>query len=318
MTTPPCHVQAVTCIATTSHHILSASDDSNINVWSLVGLLDIHAKPEPEPELTLSNHRGGILSLDVSSSSNPESSICVSLSKDKTCIIWNYQSGQLLRTLLLSGTPLCARLDPTCRGLIVASEGGAVSLVEFFGDQPLLGPRSAAVASVMSQVERSLGATDTDAGEISCLAFCYDATSFLTGHTGGKIFRWNLTEGGQPVELASLNASVTNIVFTSPIPGEPLHSLTNVVKPNLTKRPHSLTTQLQSQSRPSRRFHKELRTPGFSREFIEEAVLSFYDSETLHDDRDGSPEVDDMLWNLLNQQRALHKAHLGTGSVAEL
>ncbi|EMT61173.1 Pre-rRNA-processing protein IPI3 [Fusarium odoratissimum] len=77
VSTPPCHVQAVSCLAVTPYHILSGSDDSNINVWSISRLLELDAQAEQEPDLTLSNHRGAITSLTVGPGTNPETSICL-------------------------------------------------------------------------------------------------------------------------------------------------------------------------------------------------------------------------------------------------
>ena len=244
VTTPPCHVQAVSCLAVTPYHVLSASDDSNINVWSLARLLELGADPGHEPDLTLSNHRGAITDLAVGPGTNAETNLCVSASKDKTCILWNYQSGQVLRTLLFPAAPLCISLDPCARALFVAGEDGGLYLVELFGDKPLLGSRSAELASILVQVNAPLGVADDDAGSPSCLALNYDGTAVFTGHTKGKILRWSLTDNAHPTEVANLNASVTNVVFEPLMPEDKPCRTATVVKPNQTKRQYTFTTQL--------------------------------------------------------------------------
>ncbi|KAI5467926.1 WD40-repeat-containing domain protein [Mariannaea sp. PMI_226] len=261
VSTPPCHVQAITCLAVTPHHILSGSDDSNINVWSLSRLLDLHAHSEHEPELILSNHRGAITSLVVGPSTNPETSICVSASKDKTCIVWNFQTGQVLRTLLFPAPPLSICLDPSARALFVASEEGALYLVELFGGKkPILGGRCTEPASIVVQVTDPLAVSDPEAGQPSCLALTYDGTSVLSGHTKGKILRWSLAENAHPAELANLNASVTNIHFIPPLPSKEPTKTINIIKPNQNLKQYAFTAQLDTDLGLGSRFNQLLRT----------------------------------------------------------
>lgn len=267
-------MQAVSCLATTDSHVLTASDDSNINVWSLARLLEYGADPGFEPDLTLSNHRGAITSLVVASGDNAETSICVSASKDKTCIVWNYQTGQVLRTLLFPSIPLCATLDPCARALVVAAEDGSIFLVEFFGDKPLLGSRSAELSSIVVQVDSPLGVADADAGPATCIALNYNGTALITGHTKGKILRWNLTDNSHPAELANLNAAVTNLSFVPLLASQNSHQTPTVVKPNQSQRQYTLSAQISGDSAPSR-FSEMMNTPGFADDTITRALQSF-------------------------------------------
>ncbi|KAF4970875.1 hypothetical protein FSARC_2145 [Fusarium sarcochroum] len=277
VSTPPCHVQAVSCLAVTPYHILSGSDDSNINVWSLSRLLELDAQveQEQEPDLTLSNHRGAITSLAVGPGTNSETSICVSASKDKTCIIWNYQTGQLLRTLLFPTFPLCACLDPSARALFVSSEAGAVYLVELFGgDKPLLGSRSTELPSIVVQVNTPLAVSDPDVGQPSCLALTYDGTSILSGHTKGKILRWSLADNAHPTDVANLNASVTNLRFMPPLSTEQPTKAVNIVKPNQNLKRYNFTAQLTTDLGEETRLSQMLATNGFPSQSLETAISS--------------------------------------------
>ncbi|KAG7420691.1 WD40-repeat-containing domain protein [Fusarium sp. MPI-SDFR-AT-0072] len=275
VSTPPCHVQAVSCLAVTPYHILSGSDDSNINVWSISRLLELDAQTEQEPDLTLSNHRGAITSLTVGPGTNPETSICVSASKDKTCIIWNYQTGQLLRTLLFSDFPLCARLDPSARALFVSSEAGAVYLVELFGgDKPLLGSRSTELPSIVVQINTPLAVSDPEVGQPSCLALTYDGTSILSGHTKGKILRWSLAENGHPTDVANLNASVTNLCFIPPLSTEQPTKTVSIVKPNQSLKRYNFTAQLTTDLGEHTKLDQLLETNGIPSETLETAISS--------------------------------------------
>ncbi|KAF5712990.1 WD-repeat protein [Fusarium globosum] len=275
VSTPPCHVQAVSCLAVTPYHILSGSDDSNINVWSISRLLELDAQSEQEPDLTLSNHRGAITSLTVGPGTNPETSICVSASKDKTCIIWNYQTGQLLRTLLFPSFPLCARLDPSARALFVSSEAGAVYLVELFGgDKPLLGSRSTELPSIVVQINTPLAVSDPEVGQPSCLALTYDGTSILSGHTKGKILRWSLAENGHSTDVANLNASVTNLCFIPPLSTEQPTKAISIVKPNQSLKRYSFTAQLTTDLGEHTKLNQLLETSGIPSETLEAAISS--------------------------------------------
>ncbi|KAF5672762.1 WD-repeat protein [Fusarium heterosporum] len=275
VSTPPCHVQAVSCLAVTPYHILSGSDDSNINVWSLSRLLELDAQMEQEPDLTLSNHRGAITSLAVGPGTNSETSICVSASKDKTCIIWNYQTGQLLRTLLFPSFPLCACLDPSARALFVSSEAGALYLVELFGgDKPLLGSRSTELPSIVVQVNTPLAVSDPELGQPSCLALTYDGTSVLSGHTKGKVLRWTLAENSHPSDVANLNASVTNLCFMPPLSAEQPTKTVLIVKPNLSSKQYNFTAQLNTNLGEQTRLDQLLETNGFPSHSLETAISS--------------------------------------------
>ncbi|KAJ4263584.1 Pre-rRNA-processing protein ipi3 [Fusarium torreyae] len=295
VSTPPCHVQAVSCLAVTPYHILSGSDDSNINVWSLSRLLELDAQveQEQEPDLTLSNHRGAITSLAVGPGTNSETSICVSASKDKTCIIWNYQTGQLLRTLLFPTFPLCARLDPSARALFVSSEAGAVYLVELFGgDKPLLGSRSTELPSIVVQVNTPLAVSDPEVGQPSCLALTYDGTSILSGHTNGKILRWSLADSAHPTDVANLNASVTNLCFMPPLSAEQPTKAVNIVKPNQNLKRYNFTAQLTTDLGEETRLSQMLATNGFPSQSLETAISSMTNpSDEKQDDELGRQDA---------------------------
>ncbi|KPM36348.1 hypothetical protein AK830_g10225 [Neonectria ditissima] len=308
VSTPPCHVQAVSCLAVTPYHILSGSNDSNINVWSLSRLLSLDAHSDHEPELTLSNHRGAVTSLVAGPSTNSETSICVSASKDKTCIVWNFRTGQVLRTLLFPAAPLCACLDPSARALFVSDDSGALFLVELFGGgKPILGSRSTEPASIVVQVNAPLAVSDPEAGPPSCLALTYDGTSILSGHAKGKIFRWSLAENAHPTELANLNASVTNLCFVSPLPAPPSTKAVNIVKPNLSLKQYAFTAQLESDLGSSTRFSQMLGSKGFTSQSIEAAIPSLFPSSSIEEPDYELARQNEQFWAIINNNQALQK-----------
>ena len=298
----------MTCLAATPYHLLSASEDSNIHVWSLAKLLEFGADAEHEPDLTLSNHRGAVTDLVVGPSTNPETSLCVSASTDKTCILWNYRNGQVLRTLLFPSTPLCISLDPAARALFACAEDGGLYLVELFGDKPLVGSRSTEMASIVVQVNAPVGVADAEDGPPQCLYLGYDGTSVLTGHAKGKVLRWTLTDGLHPAEMANFNASVTNLVSVPAISEPKLHKLVNVVKPSQSLRHYSINAQLEGEvddGSTESRFSRIFNSPGLPVDAIESAIASFSKAQpTASGDEDLKKQNDELL-AIIEAQREL-------------
>lgn len=312
VSTPPCHVQAITCLAVSSHHLLSASEDSNINVWSLARLLEFGADAGQEPERVLSNHRGAITDLVIGPSTNAETSLCASSSSDKTCILWNYRSGQVLRTLLFPSVPICISLDAALRALFVCADDGGLYLIELFGDKPLLGSRSSELASIAVQVKAPLGVAEADHGPASCMLVSYDGTSVITGHTKGKILHWHLLDSSHPTELGDLNATVTNLASVPPLsPGESC-KIVSVVKPNQNQRQYAITAQLEghvksyAEAQPPVRFDGLLNHAGLSAVALEEFTTSFYSTQL--DSRDHLRKENDEMRAIIEEQRALLEA----------
>ena len=306
MSTPPCHVQAISCLAVTPYHVLTGSDDSNAHVWSTSRLLDLDSRVEHEPEQTLSNHRGAITSLVVGSSTNPETCMCVSASRDKTCVIWNYRTGEALRTLVFASAPLSLCLDPCGRGLYVSSEDGGVFAIEFFGDRPLLGSGS---ESMSVDIRTPLGTADLEDGPASCIAVSNDGTTLLTGHPKGKIFQWPLTSEGHPSKVADVNAAVTNIVFEPLVPRRtPTTALAVVARARDTKE-YTFASQLQGNLAPSTAFSRLLDTKGIPVDKLEAAISALQQPQAPSNiTSTATPETqtkNDEIWGFIDQLQTL-------------
>ncbi|KAK1775345.1 WD40-repeat-containing domain protein [Copromyces sp. CBS 386.78] len=280
ISTPARHVQAVTVVVSTPFHVLTGSDDSDIHVWSLSSLLELTpSSAEHEPERSLSNHRAAITALSVNASVSYDTNLAVSASKDKSCIVWNYQTGDALRTLLFPSFPLCMSLDPAARAIIVGCEDSSLYMAEFFkgGDgKALLGAQSEDSATVM-QISSPFGSTQPGAGPASCLAFSYDGTTLLTGHPKGQIMKWDVVDNKAPVELTNLNAAVTNLVFVSPFAKNKVEATktSTIVKPNQVERAYTVTTQLEADLRSQTRVDELVNSTGFSQQALENAIAEF-------------------------------------------
>lgn len=303
VSTPARHVQAVSCVAATPYHVLTGSDDSDIHVWSLPQLLELDSAAEHEPQRSLSNHRAAITALSTSPSVSRDTNFCVSASKDKSCIIWNYQTGDALRTLLFPSFPLCAALDPSSRAISVSCEDGSLYLTELF---LLLGPGSEDASTVV-QVSSPFGATQPDTGPASCLSWSYDGTMLLTGHPRGQIMRWDISGNKSPVELANLNAAVTNITSVSPFPTDKPSKTVTITKPSQAERAYTFATQFESFSPCESRFDSLLNATGFPQEALESAVSAFYQPAAESSGDQELQRQNDELWEIINEQRALQK-----------
>ncbi|KAG8167057.1 hypothetical protein KVR01_002746 [Diaporthe batatas] len=275
---PPCHVQAVSCMVATPYHLLTASDDSNIHVWSLAQLLELDSNGEREPIVSFSNHRGAITAIAASSGDSEETSLCVSASKDKTCIVWDYRTGAVLRTLLFPTSPLCLVLDPCSKGVFVSTENGSIFSVEFFGPKPLLGPNSEESSTVV-QITSPFCVAPSESGPASCLGLTYDGTVLLSGHPKGQIHARSITDkqaSSGAKELTNLNAAVTNIIVDPPLSRSSKSTKAwNVIKPSQVQRAYTITAQFEADLRSETRFHAMLKTPGFLDETLENAISTF-------------------------------------------
>ncbi|KKA30885.1 hypothetical protein TD95_004547 [Thielaviopsis punctulata] len=308
ITTPPCHVQPITCIETAPFHILTGSDDANIHVWPTAPLLERDSTTDQEPARVLSNHRGPITALSAGSSANPETSICVSSSRDKTIIIWNYATGDALRTLLFASTPLCVSLDPCGRAIFTTTDSGELFLVDMYGPRPLIGPHSEDHASAAVNVTTPLGNADEELGPAQTLAVSYDGTTLVTGHTRGKVMQWSLTDNSHPSELANLNASVTNLAFTPIVEAQPAGTRAiNIVKPTQAERLYTFTAQMDTSLAPSSRFESMLAHTGFSAEALQGAVLAMQEENIEASAEEALRKENEELWELVNEQRKTKK-----------
>ena len=296
----------------TPYHVLSGSDDSDIHVWSLSRLLELDSAAEHEPERSLPNHRAAITALSASPSVSFDTNVCVSASKDKSCIIWNYQTGDALRTVLFPSSPLCMALDPSARALVVGCDDSALYFAELFAEKSLLGP-NAEDASTVTQITSPFGATQPDVGSASCLGFTYDGTVLLTGHAKGQIMKWDVADNKTPVELANLNAAVTNISLIPPFSTEKGIKTVNIVKPSQAERAYTFATQFDLAIDADSRFESLLQTAGFSLEVLENAITAFQQPAA---GAGATTELQDLqkqneeLWEIINEQKALQKQTL--------
>ncbi|KAK4993050.1 Pre-rRNA-processing protein ipi3 [Elasticomyces elasticus] len=242
------HLQPITSLAVDppSSFLLSGSEDGSIHVWSLPDLLSFSSSTsfptstddggQRAPRHTLSTHHGAITALAVGHGYGA-ANIAVSASKDKSCIIWDYQNGSLLSTYLMSETPLCLALDPADRAFWTGYEDGSIQFVDLYSSQNR-GQNGGIGRVNMLYVEETATtpiqplpntrwhhSSSVDLGATLSIDTSYDRSILLTGHTSGNIGSWDVARGKFDKLIAStpLPGPVTNLKFL-PVEDFPLTS----------------------------------------------------------------------------------------------
>lgn len=306
ISTVTAHLQIVSCVAAKKSHLISGSDDSNLHVWSTPQLLSLSENQSLEPIRSLSNHQAPITSL-VLGNSESNNDICVSASKENTVLVWNYNSGQLLRTFLLSNTPLCLSLDPCDRGVYIGLDDGSIQLIEFVvsdSNKNLL--FDSALQATPLKITAPQWNVPGDAGSALCICLTYDGTYLLTGHTSGKINKWDTGRRRFLLEVSSLTEPVTNLIFQSPFPTNKRTRISTVVKPKLSSHDHVLTTQFIGSLHSE--FDHAVFSQGFSTELINDAIARFTSPSCSSSEADEQlKNENEALWKIINELRAVQK-----------
>lgn len=274
-----------------------------------------------EPLRSLSNHGQPITSVGLGHSAS-STNICVSASKDNTIIVWNYHTGDLLRTFLLPSTPLCLALDPCDRGVYIGFEDGSVQLVEFVHADAKVHPvydaelqHTPVTVNTSPWIPPSSIATESDSvfGAVHCLGLSYDGTSLISGHASGKIGLWDTGKHNFAGELVDLNAPVTNLLMLSPFPGKQLTKAAMVVKPKLGESNYTFTAQLTG-SLATNAFDRAVEGPGFPTDMLENAISRFLAPSATSPSQATSSSGDEKLRKenedlrrVINEQQALLK-----------
>lgn len=301
----------MSCIVGNLSHIISGSEDSNIHVWSTPKLLSLTSSEPHQPLRTLQNHRASITSLALGHSSST-TNICVSTSRDNSCIVWNYHTGDLLRTFLLPSTPLCVTLDPGDRAGYVGFEDGSVQMIDFIssasGLNPIFDP---SLQATPTQAKLPPWTAPSDVGAVHCIGLSYDGTCLLSGHDSGKVVQWDVGRRAFASELVDLNAPVTNLLMLSPFPQKFALQVTSVVKPDLREGNYTIKAQLVGRVGENVKAGNK----GYESQdgALESLIERFYAPESSSSSSTGddkaTAEIEE-LWKVIREQQALQKKTL--------
>lgn len=298
VSTSQAHLQAVTAVAgdITDNYALSASDDTNIHVWSLMDLLTLpscamNQSDTKTPVHTLTGHRGPITSL-VMGHSATSIDIAISASKDDIVMVWNYKTGTQLRTILLPSTPLCMTLDASDRGLYIGLTDGTIEIVDFFASSnssSIYEPSSAPLQPETSDRMSHSTSGASDLGSTLSVALSFDSTTLLTGHSSGKILSWDVSRRDASGTVAEYpGAPITNLMFLPPsgFPNTrpPRLKQTMIVKPRPNEEfsgprgghltgTYTISAQLPpSLSENATEFERALHSPLFAPDMLEQSI----------------------------------------------
>jgi pre-rRNA-processing protein IPI3 len=211
-----------------------------VHVWALPLLLSFSPDTLRSPLHTLSTHRGPVMSV-VCGHSSSSSNIAVSVSQDKSAIIWNYHSGQALRTYLLPELPEAVTLDPADRALYIAYGDGSLQIIDFYDDWQKAAPtdmvqdKSLSHRPMQPSKRSRFSAESQKLGAALSLSLSWDGTTIISGHESGKVALWDAAKRNWQSILANLPGPVTNLRFLEPtgFPNaqEPPFKIYTVVKP---------------------------------------------------------------------------------------
>ena len=225
VTTAQLHLQAVTALAVdpTSNFLLSASADSTLHVWSLPPLLSFATVDVQtlSPLRTFASHREGVTALSVGHSSS-FCNFAVSVAQDKTCLVWDFHSGDVLRTYLLPSKPTCLVLDVADRCGFVGYEDGSLQQLDFYVGAGASGnglasihARGVDVAPIQLPESSLFSFGDKSDGAALSISLSFAGDRLLSGHQSGAIMSWDVSrrQPGSRLLQAPLSGPVTNLSF---------------------------------------------------------------------------------------------------------
>ncbi|KAI7331129.1 WD40 repeat-like protein, partial [Hortaea werneckii] len=321
VTTAQSHLQAVTKVHvdSTNNFLLSASEDSTVHVWNLPGLLSFsNAGDEPPAPLrTFTAHRAGIVDLALGHSGS-FANFVVTISKDKSCLVWDYFTNKLLRTYLLPAMPRCLALDAADRSIYIGYEDGSLHRLNLYAPSETGKLQEVHGQGISAPFQPSASSrwtpSDSALGPVLSLALSFDSCTLLAGHQSGSILAWDVASGrtSRPIIQTPLPGPVTNLDYL-PVIGFATGNkrkieVSSVVKPRFgvfdnadgsVPGNYAITAQLRHNlsSAPSA-FEQALTAPCFPQSLIDEGLgelASWGDRPTAPASQDTGAEPEDFM-----------------------
>lgn len=192
-----------------------------VHVWALPTILSFSPDTSRTPVHTLSTHRGPISSIACGHSSS-SANLAVSISGDKSAIVWDYHNGHALRTYLLPEAPTAVTLDPADRAFYVAYADGSMQTVDFYDDvqqtvaTDVLRDPSSSHRPVQPSPKTRFSADSQKLGGALSLSLSWDGTTLVSGHASGKVAAWDVAKSNFSTTITSLPGAVSNLQFLQP------------------------------------------------------------------------------------------------------
>ncbi|RMZ91353.1 hypothetical protein DV736_g1409, partial [Chaetothyriales sp. CBS 134916] len=226
VTSSASHLQAVSSLHVTPNndYLLSGSPDATVCIWSLPLLLSFSSSSNAygnhttasAPSRAFSAHHSSITALSCGHS-RPVTNFAISASEDHTCYIWHIETCEILRTIILPSTALCATLDPVDRAIYFGSEDGGIMTVNL---QSLATKEEARGASdsqaAVELLSKHIWTATSHLGATNAIALSYDSTSLLSAHTHGAVVQWDVAKQRMASEIFNFGQPVTNIQMLRP------------------------------------------------------------------------------------------------------
>ncbi|KAI9799341.1 MAG: hypothetical protein M1825_004834 [Sarcosagium campestre] len=267
------HLQSVITVKadSISGYLLSGSLDSTIHVWSLPALLSFVGEADSDPSAphtrplrVLNAHRGAITAIELAHGVGP-TNFAVSASRDNTCIVWDYHTGEALRTFLLPSSPLSLAIDPCDRAFYAGFEDGSVQIIEFYNSHHLashptihqLHDSSLQAVPVQPASSTRWQPPDPEVGAVLALTTNYEGTFLYSGHSGGALSAWDLATRKFSREIVNLSVPLTNVLalpptgFATQSSSPPLLTAHTVIKPRYDSSFASTGATTSSSTSPS-------------------------------------------------------------------
>ncbi|KAJ6264158.1 hypothetical protein Dda_0300 [Drechslerella dactyloides] len=246
-----CHLQRVSVIAIdrTTSFVLTASDDCTILVWSLPHILTPINNQKSKPLRILEHHQQPIVALACGKGRGP-AAIAVSAARDRSCIVWNYQDGTMLRSVSIAGNPLSLALDPADRAFYVGLADGGIQQVEFArvanrsihigaaGGVGMAGDADRSFDSPLFRAdERHVPIAGAGAGNkwvaegrdspITTIDVMFEGNYVVTGNESGAVHLWDVATGHLFRTLSTYKAAPVSCVRMLPPTGFPADSFSH-------------------------------------------------------------------------------------------
>ncbi|KAK5679313.1 Pre-rRNA-processing protein ipi3 [Elasticomyces elasticus] len=299
LTTSQAHLQAVTSLVvdSTSNTLLSGSADSTVHVWSIPGLLSFtNAGTQAlAPLRTFTSHRAEVTALAIGHSAS-FSNYAVSLSKDMTCLLWNFHTNAVYRTYLLPSLPTCVTLDHADRAAYVGYEDGTVQQLDLFAASASSTANNAtvslqnggpAVAPFQPAASSKWKSADASHGVTLSVALSFDGSTLLSGHQSGSVLAWDVASGRVQASILQnpLPGPVTNLLFL-PVMGFSQKDtrklrIASVVKPKFgafdsgdgnVPGNYAINVELPSSIKTLSKFERALVAPAFPQSLLDEGL----------------------------------------------
>lgn len=193
-----------------------------IHVWALPSILSFSPDTSRMPLHTFSVHRGPISAIACGHSLT-SANIAVSVSGDKSAIVWDYHNGQALRTYLLPENPTAIALDPADRAFYVAYADGSLQTVDFYDDiqkttaTDVLRDIASSHRPIQPPARTRFDAASQKLGEALSLSLSWDGTTLISGHMSGKVAAWDIAKSNYLSTLANLPGPVSSLQFLQPM-----------------------------------------------------------------------------------------------------